>query len=301
MEEKANILLVDDKPANLAAMQSVLDQLGQTVITARSGEKALKLLLDHDVAVILLDVNMPGIDGFETAEMIRKRERSRNVPIIFLTAHDPDSRKILKGYEMGAVDFIFKPMIADAILRYKVSVFVDLHKARLRERDLEREHQRVRELQEELEHYRSLGAKAVLPVGEAMYGSRSIKTISPSAFNELTSIYGRLLEQSLEAQALRVDYDIPGQLRRLAETMGFLRAGPRDVTEVHTEVLAVKSKDVSSARARAFVEEGRFLVLELMGHMVSFYRRHYPGSESALAELSSKSRPSADHAEGGEK
>jgi CheY-like chemotaxis protein len=299
VEELAQILIVDDQPANLTAMQSLLDPLGQTLITASSGEAALTLLLDHDVAVILLDVNMPGMDGFETAQMIRNRERSRFTPIIFLTARDGNPDDALRGYEMGAVDFIFKPVEVDEIVRYKVSVFVELHRARLREQELERERHVVRALQTELEHYREIGGAALLPVGAAIYGSMPLQKASKPVFDELAETYGHVLEQALESQALRVDRGIAEQLRQLAESLGFYRAGPRDVVELHTTVLAVKTKEVPSPKAQALVGEGRFLVLELMGYLVSFYRKYYAGSKNAQEELVSMSKPSEGASKGG--
>src|SRR5689334_13726479 len=120
----ARILIVDDDDHNLFAMEEVLRDIGE-VVSAKSGEEALKQLLQHDFAVILLDVLMPGMDGYETAALIRARERTRQVPIIFLTAVNKDDAHMLKGYSMGAVDFVFKP-VDTMVLRSKVSVFVEL-------------------------------------------------------------------------------------------------------------------------------------------------------------------------------
>jgi signal transduction histidine kinase len=124
---KADILMVDDAPANLLALEALLEPLGQNLLRARSGEEALRLVLAHDLAVILLDVQMPGMDGFETARMIRLRERSRHTPIIFLTGVSLETDAAFRGYESGAVDYLIKPVVP-AVLRSKVSVFVDLHK-----------------------------------------------------------------------------------------------------------------------------------------------------------------------------
>jgi len=128
--EKAGILLVDDQAGNLRVLEGLLEDLGQDLVTATSGAEALSRLLDRDFAVVLLDVRMPGMDGFETAELIRKRRRSRHIPIIFVTAIDDDVEHIAKGYAVGAVDYIMKPLNGD-ILRSKVRVFVELyHKTR---------------------------------------------------------------------------------------------------------------------------------------------------------------------------
>ncbi len=121
---RVKILMVDDRPANLLALETILEDLGQELIKANSGKEALRYLLNNDFAVILLDVKMPDMDGFETAALIRERERSRHTPILFVTAHKDDEH-LFRGYYAGAVDFLYKP-INPEVLRSKVSVFVEL-------------------------------------------------------------------------------------------------------------------------------------------------------------------------------
>ncbi|HEX8552343.1 MAG TPA: ATP-binding protein [Abditibacteriaceae bacterium] len=122
-----NILLVDDRPENLLALRAILDPLGCNFVEARSGVEALRHLLDYEFALILMDVQMPVMDGFEAASLIKQREKNRHVPIIFVTAISTEQHYIFKGYSAGAVDYIAKPFDAD-ILRSKVAVFVDLWK-----------------------------------------------------------------------------------------------------------------------------------------------------------------------------
>ncbi|MGH3991464.1 MAG: response regulator, partial [Pseudonocardiaceae bacterium] len=105
----ARVLLVDDEPDNLVALKAVLEPLGRELVTATSGEEALKLLLQEKFALILLDVRMPGLDGFETAALIKQRERTRHVPIIFVTALSQDTEHVFRGYSEGAVDYLLKP------------------------------------------------------------------------------------------------------------------------------------------------------------------------------------------------
>jgi CheY-like chemotaxis protein len=124
--ERAKILLVDDRPENLLALEAILGALDQTLVRANSGEEALKALLTDDFAVILLDVQMPGLDGFETAAHIKRRERTRDIPIIFLTAISNGPHHTFRGYAAGAVDYISKPF-DPWVLRAKVAVFVDLY------------------------------------------------------------------------------------------------------------------------------------------------------------------------------
>ncbi len=127
LDDRVNILLVDDQPANLVALEAMLQGLGQKLIQAESGREALKWLLTHDFAVILLDVKMPDMDGFETASLIRQRDKSRHTPIIFLTAADKSQTQAMRGYAVGAVDYLVKPAVPEFV-RSKVSVFVELAK-----------------------------------------------------------------------------------------------------------------------------------------------------------------------------
>jgi PAS domain S-box-containing protein len=136
--ERPSVLLVDDRAENLLALTAVLEPLEVRLVTAESGEEALRALLGEDFAVVLLDVQMPGMDGFETAEYIRGRERSAQTPIIFLTAVSTDISQVLRGYEAGAVDYVLKPF-DPVVLRSKVAVFAELDR-----------HRRARERADEL-------------------------------------------------------------------------------------------------------------------------------------------------------
>ena len=122
---KVNVLLVDDQPSNLLALEALLSAEGLNLVRAPTGEQALMRVLDEDYAAILMDVHMPGMDGFETAELIRQRDRSKHTPILFLTAFQSTEAQIHRGYALGAVDFLSKPVVA-TVLRSKVAVFVEL-------------------------------------------------------------------------------------------------------------------------------------------------------------------------------
>lgn len=136
----ARILMVDDRPENLLALEAILHGLGHELVKATSGEEALKQLLSDDYALILLDVQMPGMDGFETATHIKQRERTRDIPILFLTAIDGEAHQAFRGYAAGAVDYLSKPF-DPWVLRAKVAVFIELHERR---RELAAQAQRLR-------------------------------------------------------------------------------------------------------------------------------------------------------------
>jgi signal transduction histidine kinase len=148
-EAAGDILVVDDSPGNLLAIEAAFGDLSSRLVKVGSGAEALRRLLEQDFALILLDVQMPGMDGFETAHLIRSRERTRHLPIIFITAYSANDDKVLQGYALGAVDFLFKPIVPE-VLRAKAAVFVELQQRTaevVRQAALLREHER-----RELEH-----------------------------------------------------------------------------------------------------------------------------------------------------
>jgi signal transduction histidine kinase len=145
-EDKVNILLVDDQPGRLMSYDAILSVLGQNLVHARSGTEALQKLMEGDYAAILLDVNMPGMDGFETATMIHQHPRFEKTPIIFVTAVHVTDLDQLKGYQLGAVDYVYVPVVPE-ILRGKVEVLVELYRQR---RELERLNRRLAEANEDL-------------------------------------------------------------------------------------------------------------------------------------------------------
>jgi len=154
-EQKTKILLVDDTPDNLVSLEAALGGLGEELVTATSGKEALRHLLQDDFAAILLDVRMPDMDGFETAELIRSRPRSRQTPILFLTGYKNEEH-LFRGYDLGAVDFLFKPIVPE-VLRSKVAVFVELSRSN---RKLQEQADALREqavvLQKAEQRFRSL-------------------------------------------------------------------------------------------------------------------------------------------------
>jgi signal transduction histidine kinase len=188
-DQKASILLVDDRPENLLTLEALLEDLGQHLVKASSGREALKHLLDREFAVILLDVQMPEMDGFQTAALIRSRPKSRYTPLIFLTAINKSESHVFQGYSIGAVDYVFKPFVPE-VLRSKVATFVELAK-------------KQEELRAEVDH-RKQAEEEVRRLNQDLERRVSERTAELTAANrkaEAEIAERRLLEEALQQRA----------------------------------------------------------------------------------------------------
>ncbi len=256
------VLLIDDDPNSPLTMGALLENIVDSLVHAPSGEDGLKLLLGQDFSAILLDIRLPGMDGFETAELIRSREHSQHTPLIFLTGVAFDQDQIKRGYSLGAVDYLLKP-VAPEILRSKVAVFVDLFK--MREEIKRTAILQVQEARQTTERLRALSS------ADSPASITPIRQRDPKSFAEIERVYRGIIDDYLEH--LRLKKDKPrAQMNHVISRLGDLAAGPRDLIDVHMAAVEALTHPLPQGSAIAMAVEARLMALEMMGCLVEHYR-----------------------------
>ena len=215
--ETIKILIVDDTPENLVALEALLKRDDLCILSARSGPEALELMLTHDLALAFLDVQMPGMDGFELAELMRGTQRTKHVPIIFVTAGSRDPQRVFKGYDTGAVDFLFKP-IEPRVLQGKTDVFLELYRQR-------RELASALRLNEMFVGI--LGHDLRNPLGAMLTGAQ---LLAPQLKDEADAQIARKVINAGNRMTEMIDQMLDLTRARLAGGLGFLRA--RELVDV---------------------------------------------------------------------
>lgn len=204
--EPADILIVDDHTENLISMEAVLASPDVRLVLSRSGPEALRAVLEHDFALILLDVQMPGMDGFETAELIRQRERSRHTPIIFVTAINKSERNMFQGYSFGAVDYIFKPFMPE-VLKSKVDVFVTIHRMTS---ELQRQKDQLERVNQEFETFsRAISGDLQAALSRITTLSETFATVPEQRRNDVLGLKGLLASLADFSKTGSVDQTVP--------------------------------------------------------------------------------------------
>jgi len=237
-ERRARVLLVDDDERNLLAVQSILEDLAE-VVSARSGEEALRHLLKGEFAVILLDVYMPGIDGYETARIIREREQTKGIPIVFLSAVNKEAEHLLRGYSMGAVDYVFKP-VDPVVLRSKVAVFVDLF-------------EKTREIERKARQEQALLDANLRANAERLRAEQELRRAEQRQAAIIQSLPMVLYLEPFEAHPRRPDY-VSGDLEAIT---GFTHDQVKKQPNIWAERLHPEDRDRTIAAIEARRKSGR--------------------------------------------
>jgi len=290
--DSIHVLLVEDSPVNADLMKEVLAEPQRSgpaqpafrVVHVGRLANALVRLDQGDIDVVLLDLSLPDSQGFDT--FAKTHARAPRVPIVVLTAWD-DAELAARAVREGAQDYLVKgemPIeLVTRSLRYAIerkraeaellreqaaraAAEAALDHARQAEKQ-RREHQR-----RELRSLERLSAPGATAITAQVFGVEPLSRALPETFRELTARYAQLLDLALEQRTHRVDHRLSDALRALADELGFLHAGPRDVIELHTAALKSRLAEAQAPKAQAYIDEGRMTVLELMGHLVAYYR-----------------------------
>ena len=269
------ILLIEDEPTTVKLIQRLLLKAPQCSLAegltfaltqAQDLQETAEKLAGEKFDLILLSLEISVPPGLNI--LVKTRELAAAIPIVVQTTSN-DEKLVVKAFQLGADGYIQLNNIDSSLLVYQIRVAIERQQYILNLKHQQQEEE-FRELEQLIKGVQtSITAK--------MFGSEAIRQSIPDIFQELVQNYGDLLDLALEEQAYKVEHNLSERLRSLADKLGFLKASPRDVVDIHTTTLRKKNQDVTLAKAQAYVSEGRLMVLELMGYLVSFYRKYYIG------------------------
>jgi DNA-binding response OmpR family regulator len=294
----AHLLVVDDDPAITAGTARLLSRDGYSTTQANSGEQALRLAAQMPPDLILLDVMLPDIGGLEVCRRLKADPRTSQAFVVLCSALRTDGNAVVQGVDAGADGYLSRPIEnrellarVQAYLRHKTTIDA----LRDSERHWREQFERERQASYDAE-IMALGqsASGALPVSARLLGIGPLSETAPAAFAELQAEYGSLLGNALEQRIFRVENMVTLALRDLAERLFQLRAGARDVTELHYRALSARAVGEPPGRARALMEAGRLTLLELMGRVLNAYRSRQPelrGRPEAVLSANEQASP----------
>ncbi len=278
------ILLVEDNPDDADLLEKYLAEAEQpqfTLITVGRMTAALERLAEEKIDLILLDLGLPDSQGGETLAHIQNE--APDIPIIILTGMN-DEAAAIQAVQQGVQDYLVKDEINSRTLRRSLRYAIERYHLQTLVADAQ-----SRERQEnEKQLFEPLARPPGTTQTARLFGGAPLRETAPDIYANLVESYANLLDLALEQRALRVEHNITEQLRLLSQQLGTLRAGPRDVIAIHLKAVDRKTEEVSVQKAQAYIEEGRIMVLELMGHLVSFYRAYTFGLSGIPPQQRSK-------------
>jgi len=265
---KTRILLIEDDAGDALLIEQMLAEEGSALFDLERVDRlatGIEHLKAKETDLILLDLGLPDSQGLDG--LITLRGYAGETPIVVLTGLTDEAMgtRILRE---GAQDYLLKEEINHHLLTRAIRYAIERHRLLTELDRAKEEKQRDREMRS----LDRLGGPGKSSVTAQTFGFAPLGEAHSDAFKKLLMQYGDLMDQALEQQAFKVDHNVSEQLREMAENLGFLRAGPRDVVEIHSTVLKMKKSSKYPQKAQAYMEEGRLMVLELMGNLVSYYR-----------------------------
>jgi CheY-like chemotaxis protein len=255
---RPKILIVDDDLNSLGAYSRILELADYEVLSATTGEECLQIARAEHPDLILLDVRLPDLDGLEVCRQIKADPDIAQAAVINITGLRISEDDEAEGIEAGADAYLSKPVHLRTLLAHVQSLL------RARQAEATREIDLLKQFPRSPQAAVSAQTFGLIPLRESL----------PAFFDEMVEHYGELLDMALEQRIYKVNYQLSESLRALGDQLGFLKAGPRDVVQIHHAALKNKAANVTISKSRAYLEEGRLVVLELMGYLVTYYRNY---------------------------
>jgi DNA-binding response OmpR family regulator len=270
------VLLIEDNPGDVRLMQEMLASVKGIPFHLQSASRlstGQKYLAGGGIDVVLLDLSLPDSHGLDTFDRIHTQ--AKEVPIVVLTGTD-DEALAVDAAQQGAQDYLVKGQINGQIVARSIRYAIERHRllAEL-EQSLHHEQQERERLERQLNAFEMFPDVSPTAVTARTFGLTPLHESVPDTFNELVQHYGDLMELALEQRTYKVEHNISEELRIMAEQLGALSPGPRDIVELHTIALKRKTHEAPYTKTQAYVEEGQLMVLQLMGYLVSFYRNYF--------------------------
>ena len=268
-----DILLVEDNPGDARLIEETIKDkkfLNFHLKTAEKLSDGLKYLSENNVDIILLDLMLPDCKGLDTLE--KTYIEAPNTPIVVLTGHDDETISV-QALRKGAQDFLVKG-------KYKGDLLLRSLRYAIERTQMMRELEQVRQQEEqekEITCLERITGYSKTAVTANLFGMKPLSATLPDEFNALVKQYSDLIDLSLEQRVYRIDNNISDEVRKLAEQLGYLNCGPRDVIEMHSTSIKRKIKDTPPAKIKVVTEEGRLILLEIMGYMIAYYRKYSMG------------------------
>jgi len=268
------LLIVEDSPADQYLIEEMLRGSAITTEAVNTLAAAETRLSKGEFELVLLDLGLPDSQGLDG--LTRLLAVAPGIPIVVMTGQRDDELGF-DALHLGAEDFLQKDWIADAALIKRTLRFaVERYRLRLRLQIAERE--------QEAMALGRIGGSAKVSISASAFGLKPLRESDPGLFTEIRDHYGQILSAAAERQVYQVQHPISDRLRKLADQLGFVRASPRDLIDLHTAALQILTHSLGPAHERLIINEGRITILELMGYLVSYYRRYYVGSMGVQAK-----------------
>lgn len=284
MKKQIKVLLVEDNPDDVELIRILSADISTVFLDITPAgylSEGIKLLSEKTFDIILLDLFLPDSTGIDT--LSKFHTITAETPVIVMTGHN-DEEFAAKAVQQGAQDYLIKGQVDPNLLWRSVKYAIERKKMQAQLEELRLREQRDKEINS----LKQISGHPSTEVTARFLGITSLKKYAPDAYRDIAEHYGKLLDYAIEKRIYRVEYSISDGLRSLSAQMGFLKAGPRDVIEIHTAVLEEKCRRAAQPKAQAYIEEGRIMLLELMGDIVMFYRNYYVENRNPFPQQKNK-------------